>query len=97
MRSRSNECNYTGGSFDVNAYYNNKTINIMVQSVTSDLSALASGLVAKNRALGPSALVLYFWPLDRKLVRTNPMLHSEPYINYYLCTEEPVMTAEGEE
>ena len=72
MRSRSNECNYTGGSFDVNAYYNNKTINIMVPSVTSDLSALASGLVAKK------TLVLYFWPLDRKLVRTNPMLHLEP-------------------
>ena len=81
MRSRSNECNYAGGSFDVNAYYNNKTINIMV---TSNLSALASGLVAKNRARGPKARVLYFWPRDRKLVWTNPTLHSEPYINYYL-------------
>ena len=39
--------------------------------VTLDLSALASGL---------------FLALDRKLVRTNPMLHAEPYINYYVYT-----------
>ena len=37
----------------------------------------------KNRPLGlrPRGLFLH---LDRKLVRTNPMLHAEPYINYYL-------------
>ena len=29
-------------------------------------------------------LVFYFFQLDQKLVRTNPMLHAEPYINYYL-------------
>ena len=44
----------------------------MVPSVTSDLSTRASGQVAKNRARGS------FWPQDRKQVRTNPMLHSEP-------------------
>ena len=31
-------------------------------------------------------LVFYFCQLDRKLMRTNPMLHTEPYINYYLLS-----------
>ena len=44
----------------------------------------------KNRPLGlrPRGLFLH---LDRKLVRTNPMLHAEPYINYYMlvCVYTP--------
>ena len=56
----------------------------MALRVTLDLSALTSGLVAKNRPLGLTPCGL-FLALDRKLVCTNPMLHAEPYINYYMC------------
>ena len=55
-------------------------------------STLASGLVDKNRARGqtwPSAsIVFHFCQLDQKLVYKNPMLHAEPYINYYLSQKE---------
>ena len=30
------------------------------------------------------ALVRYFYLLDRKLVRINPIMHSEPYINCFI-------------
>ena len=32
------------------------------------------------------SLMFYFYQLNRKLMRTNPMLHTEPYINCFLIT-----------
>uniref|UniRef100_A0A1X7SJP0 SET domain-containing protein n=1 Tax=Amphimedon queenslandica TaxID=400682 RepID=A0A1X7SJP0_AMPQE len=46
--------------------------------VLSDLSALASGLVAKI-AHSAFSLVRYFQRLDRKLVRINQIDHAAPY------------------
>ena len=40
-------------------------------------------VITKQLMYGSEGLVFYFYQLDQKLVRTNPMLHAEPYINYY--------------
>ena len=63
----------------------NKTINVYTVAlcVTLNLSSQASSRVVKNRTRGrrPSSL---FYQLDRKLMPTNPMLHAELYISYYI-------------
>ena len=42
-----------------------------------------SSLKIAHEAFG---LVRYFYWLNRKLVRINPIIHSEPFINYYLSS-----------
>ena len=67
------------------AQSNNKTINVwLFVRVTLDLSALASGLVYKNRALGLWPRVLFLSTrLEARAYKSN-VIHTEPYINYYL-------------
>ena len=73
--------------------------------ITLDFSASTSGLVDKKLEHSAFSLVFYFYQFDWKLVQTNPMLHAEPYISYYLsltrvpknmypvCTEHAAITA----
>ena len=83
----------------VHVQSNNKTINVwLFMCATLDLSAFASGLVDKIdysascsvyiNSTRSSCIQIQCYTqshqLDRKLVRTNPMLHTEPYINYYI-------------
>ena len=60
-----------------------KTIYVWFLRALSDFNVLASGLVAKNSTLGlrPHALFLATRP---EACTLNPIIHSEPYINYYL-------------
>ena len=56
----------------------------MGRCVLSDLSAPAQGLIAKNSALRPSALVRYFYQLDLELMLINRIAHAAPCVNYYI-------------
>ena len=65
------------------AQSNNKTINVwLFMKHWICLHSLPVSLIKiEHLAFG---LVFYFCQLNRTFVHTNPMLHAEPYINYYL-------------
>ena len=53
----------------------------MGHGVLPDLSALTSGFVDKNSALGPSVRVRYFCQPDQKRVQINPVIHHAKCVN----------------
>ena len=65
------------------AQSNNKTINVwLFMKHWICLHSLPVSLIKiEHLAFG---LVFYFCQLNRTFVHTNPLLHAEPYINYYL-------------
>ena len=57
---------------------NNKTINVWLFGICTHL-LLVSLIKIEHSAFG---LMVIFYQLDRKLVCTNSMLHTEPYITF---------------